>query len=65
MAEDVLDEDKRDITDKLASLSLYDLHYNCPANGAIVLFEKTLSDTYMGSIFYIFASRVRIVRVGM
>lgn len=40
VAEDVLGEDKRDITDQLASLGLYDLRYNCPTNGAIVLFGK-------------------------
>lgn len=40
VAEDVLAEDKRDITDQLASLGLYDLRYNCPTNGAIVLFGK-------------------------
>ena len=40
VAEDVLDEDERDITDQLASLGLYDLRYNCPTNGAIVLFGK-------------------------
>ena len=40
VAEDVLAEDKRDITEQLASLGLYDLRYNCPTNGAIVLFGK-------------------------
>lgn len=40
VAEDILAEDKRDITDQLASLGLYDLRYNCPTNGAIVLFGK-------------------------
>lgn len=40
VAEDILGEDKRDITDQLASLGLYDLRYNCPTNGAIVLFRK-------------------------
>ena len=40
VAEDILGEDKRDITDQLASLGLYDLRYNCPTNGAIVLFGK-------------------------
>ena len=43
VAEDILGEDKRDITDQLASLAslgLYDLRYNCPTNGAIVLFGK-------------------------
>ena len=40
VTEDVLDEDERDITDQLASLGLYDLRYNCPTNGAIVLFGK-------------------------
>ena len=40
VTEDILDEDKRDITEQLASLGLYDLCYNCPTNGAIVLFGK-------------------------
>ena len=40
VAEDILAEDKRDITDQLASLGLYDLRYNCPTNGAIALFGK-------------------------
>ena len=40
VAEDILAEDKRDITDQLASLGLYDLRYNSPTNGAIVLFGK-------------------------
>lgn len=40
VAEDVLNEDKRDITDQLVSLGLYDLRYNCPTNGSIVLFGQ-------------------------
>ena len=40
VTEDILDEDKRDITEQLAYLGLYDLRYNCPTNGAIVLFGK-------------------------
>ena len=40
VTEAILDEDKRDITEQLASLGLYDLRYNCPTNGAIVLFGK-------------------------
>ena len=40
VTEAILDEDKRDITKQLASLGLYDLRYNCPTNGAIVLFGK-------------------------
>lgn len=53
MAEDILAEDKRDITDQLASLGLYDLRYNCPTtNGAIVLFGKNPErHCYMGRIF--------------
>lgn len=38
VAEEVLSEDKRTIDKQLASLGLYDLRYNCPTNGAIVLF---------------------------
>jgi len=40
VAEDVLAEDKRSIEEQLASLGFYDLRYNCPTNGAIVLFGK-------------------------
>ena len=37
VAKDILDEDERDITDQLASLDLYDLHYNCPTHIAPAL----------------------------
>jgi len=40
VAEEVLAEDKRRIEDQLASLGFYDLRYDCPTNGAIVLFGK-------------------------
>jgi ATP-dependent DNA helicase RecG len=40
VAEDVLAEDKRPIEEQLASLGFYDLRYNCPTNGCIVLFGK-------------------------
>ncbi len=40
VAEDVLAEDKRSIEEQLASLGFYDLRYNCPTNGSIVLFGK-------------------------
>ena len=40
VTEDILAEDERDITDQLASLGLYDLRYNTPTKGAIVLFGK-------------------------
>jgi len=40
VAKDILDEDKRDLTEQLASLGLYDLRYRCPTNGAIVLFGR-------------------------
>jgi ATP-dependent DNA helicase RecG len=38
VAEDVLAEDKRTLEEQLASLGFYDLRYNCPTCGAIVLF---------------------------
>lgn len=38
--EEVLAEDKRPIEEQLASLGFYDLRYNCPTNGAIILFGK-------------------------
>ncbi len=38
VAEDILIEDKRSIEDQLASLGFFDLRYNCPTMGAIVLF---------------------------
>ncbi|NDV69344.1 RNA-binding domain-containing protein [Dysgonomonas sp. 25] len=40
VAEDILAEDKRHVEEQLASLGYYDLRYNCPTNGAIVLFGK-------------------------
>ncbi len=38
VAEDILAEDKRSIEEQIASLGFYDLRYDCPTNGAIVLF---------------------------
>ena len=38
VAEDILAEDKRSIEEQLASLGFFDLRYNCPTVGAIVLF---------------------------
>jgi ATP-dependent DNA helicase RecG len=38
VAEEVLAEDKRSIEEQLSSLGFYDLRYNCPTCGAIVLF---------------------------
>ena len=38
VAEEILLEDKRPIEEQLASLGFYDLRYNCPTNGAIILF---------------------------
>jgi len=40
IAEEVLAEDKRPIEEQLASLGFYDLRYNCPTTGAIILFGK-------------------------
>ena len=51
VAEEVLSEDKRTIDKQLASLGLYDLRYNCPTNGAIILFgtypERYLHGSYI------------------
>ena len=51
VTEEVLSEDKRTIDKQLASLGLYDLRYNCPTNGAIVLFginpERYLHGSYI------------------
>lgn len=51
VAEEVLSEDKRTIDKQLASLGLYDLRYNCPTNGVIVLFglnpERYLHGSYI------------------
>ena len=51
VAEDVLAEDKRPIEEQLASLGYYDLRYNCPTNGAIILFgvnpERYLHGAYI------------------
>jgi ATP-dependent DNA helicase RecG len=38
IAEDVLAEDRRPVEEQLASLGFYDLRYNCPTNGCVVLF---------------------------
>jgi ATP-dependent DNA helicase RecG len=40
VAEEVLAEDKRPMEEQLTSLGFYDLRYNCPTNGAIILFGK-------------------------
>ena len=40
VAEEVLAEDKRPVEEQLASLGYYDLRYQCPTNGAIILFGK-------------------------
>ena len=51
VAEEVLAEDKRSIEEQLASLGFYDLRYDCPTNGAIVLFgtnpERYLPGCYV------------------
>jgi ATP-dependent DNA helicase RecG len=51
VAEDVLADDKRDLEEQLASLGFYDLKYNCPTYGAIVLFganpERYLPGSYI------------------
>ena len=51
VAEDILAEDKRPIEEQLASLGYYDLRYNCPTNGAIILFgvnpERYLHGAYV------------------
>ena len=41
VAEDILLDDKRNIKEQLASLGFYDLNYDCPTNGAIVIFGKS------------------------
>ena len=40
VAEDILAEDKRSIEEQLASLGFFDLRYNCPTIGVIILFEN-------------------------
>jgi ATP-dependent DNA helicase RecG len=51
IAEEVLAEDKRSIEEQFASLGFYDLRYNCPTNGAIILFgnnpERYLHGSYI------------------
>ena len=51
VAEEVLAEDKRPVEEQLASLGFYDLRYNCPTNGAIILFgnnpERYLHGSYI------------------
>ncbi|MCC8188392.1 MAG: putative DNA binding domain-containing protein [Bacteroides sp.] len=38
VAEDILTDDKRPVEEQLASLGFFDLRYNCPTMGAVVLF---------------------------
>ena len=49
--EDLLDEDKRDLVQKLQSLGFYDLRFNCPTYAGIILFgnnpEKFLAGCYV------------------
>ena len=51
VAEEILAEDKRSIEEQLTSLGFYDLRYNCPTNGAIILFgvnpERYLHGSYI------------------
>ncbi|MDR2388914.1 MAG: transcriptional regulator, partial [Tannerellaceae bacterium] len=51
VAEDILGEDKRPLEEQLTSLGFFDLRYNCPTNGAIVLFgrnpERYLHGSYV------------------
>jgi len=51
IAEEVLADDKRPIEEQLISLGFYDLRYNCPTNGAIILFgvnpERYLHGSYV------------------
>lgn len=56
VAEEVLAEDKRSIEEQLTSLGFYDLRYNCPTNGAIVLFgtnpERYLHGSYIQYVHF-------------
>ena len=51
VAEDILAEDKRSIEEQLASLGFFDLRYDCPTYGAIILFgqnpERYLPGSYI------------------
>ena len=49
VAEDVLAEDRRPVEIQLASLGFFDLRYNCPTNGAIILFGKNPTRYLPGS----------------
>ncbi|MDR1937906.1 MAG: putative DNA binding domain-containing protein [Tannerellaceae bacterium] len=51
VAEDILSEDRRNLEEQLSSLGFYDLRYNCPTCGAIVLFalnpERHIHGSYV------------------
>jgi len=51
VAEEILTADKRSIEEQLSSLGFYDLRYNCPTCGAIVLFgvnpERHIHGSYV------------------
>lgn len=49
VAEDVLDSERRDVKDQLASLRLYDKQADCPTNGAVLLFAKNTKYFFPGA----------------
>ena len=49
IAEDVLANDHRDVTEQLASLRLYDKRAGCPTNAAILLFGKNVRFFFPGA----------------
>ena len=49
VAEDVLESERRDIKDQLASLRLYDKQSDCPTNAAVLLFGKNTKYFFPGA----------------
>lgn len=50
IAGDILAEDKRPLREQLASLGFYDLRYDCPTNGCIILFGKNPGPIFAGRL---------------
>ena len=49
VAEDVLENERRDIKDQLSSLRLYDKQSDCPTNAAVLLFGKNTKYFFPGA----------------
>lgn len=58
VASEILADDKRPLEEQLASLGFFDLRYNCPTNGCIILFGEI-----RGAIFRELMSNMSVSKV--